>query len=284
VVPLIFFMLAAQASPTASETHEEQWPTARAERVIASPDWSDYRIYPMIARVKNEEGQVLPQVLVGPDGIPKACRIRFSSNFVELDEGSCRLMMQMKFEPVRDATGTPIASTYSRPLVWMLNDPRPFGSSGVKARLSIQGGRERSCKVVGGDGPYVAPWSAVGCWVFSDVQYYFGDASSKPLDATIEVRLDAGDQAPFLAESWPSGEPLAVQKIAFTVDENGDASSCTPVENRGLGARGMNNLSPCGGLLSKLWFEDAPTGTPARKGTIETRVYVINDNSQQPHP
>lgn len=275
----VAFAVAALFQAAASDLRTEVWPTIRPGRVTSTPDWSDYRIYPMAARKKEQEGRVLPELLVGSDGRPKACRILESSKFAELDAGSCRLMMEMKFEPALDANGKPTLSTYSRPLIWMLNSSRPFGSTVMKAHVSNSGGRQRSCSIIGGQGPYVSLWSTLGCLIFSDVQFYFGVAAQKSLDATIDVRLDAGDGAPFLSEPLPAGDPLAIQRITFVVDNSGDPVGCTLVQNQGFGARGMNNLSPCGGLLSNLWFQ-VPKGLSNRHGTIETRVYVVNDYSK----
>jgi len=275
VIPAPMLLLMMQMGGGAAGPSEAPWPTTKPGRVISSPDWSDYRIYPMAARVNNEEGRVLPEVLVGKDGVPQDCRIVSSSNFPDLDAGSCHLMLQMRFEPARDEAGHPVPSRYSRPLIWLLSDPRSFSSSTIKARLTIAGGREKSCKIVGGDGPLAAAWTGLGCAIFSDVEYYFGKSAPNSLEATIEVRLDAGDKSPFLDQAWPSGKPIAEQKIAFDVDDEGSPSGCTPVESRGFGPRGMNNLSPCGGLLSSIWFEDPPPGTPTRKGFLETRVYVL---------
>lgn len=275
MLPLLFFIQIASVSPNAGL---EQWPSARAGKVIATPDWSDYRIYPTAARAKNEEGRVQPEILVDVDGKPKACRILLSSNFPELDEGSCHLMMKMRFEPARDSTGHAITSYYSRPLIWLLDDPRPFASSSLKVRMTVQDGRWRTCEPVGGEGPYVQAWSAEACVVLSDVQLAFPDSASRALNAEIEVRLDAGDQASFLSNPWPSGEPVALKKIAFSVNEKGDPIACATVEARGFGPDGLNNLSPCGGLLSGLWFKSPPAGATPPKGTIETRVYVLSDD------
>jgi TonB family protein len=270
--------LAAQVGPGSQTSTTQAWPGIRPGRVIATPDWSDYRIYPGAARKKDEEGKVVPEILVGADGKAQACRIVSSSNFADLDAGSCHLMMQMRFEPAWDPSGTPVPSHYSRTLIWLLSDPRPFASSRLRAHFTIADSRMQACDVVGGEGPYTAAWAAMGCAVLSDAKYDFL-AGLRSANVTMEVRLDANDRAILLDEPWPAGEPVAVQKITFTVNGKGDPVGCTPVESRGFGERGMNNLSPCGGLLSNLWFENPPRGTPPWKGTMDTRVYVVSDNA-----
>src|SRR3954469_9493317 len=86
---------------------EAEWPTARPEGILATPDWSDYRIYPETARTKEQQGSVTPELLIGANGIPKKCRIVGSSYFPGLDAGTCKLVMKMRFEPARDAAGKP---------------------------------------------------------------------------------------------------------------------------------------------------------------------------------
>ena len=271
----MFLSLLAAAAVQFSDFGSEMWPSVSAGRVTATPDWSDYRIYPVAALRKEQEGLVVPELLVGVDGVPLACRILKSSRFAELDAGSCALMMKMRFEPGRDAAGNPVPSRYSRPLMWGLTDPRPFASSRILARVSIAAGRFTGCEVVEGQGPYLAYWSGLACPTFRDAAYFFGDRRNETLNATIEVRLDAGDGAPFLNQPARTGELVAEEKVAFGIDATGSANNCRPIISHGFGVRGMNNLSPCGRLLSILWFEKPPKGAPSRKGTFETRVTLL---------
>lgn len=271
--------LAQSALPVAPS--QEPWPTNSPGRILSTPDWSDYRIYPEAALEKEQEGRVVPELLIGKDGVPKACRIVVSSKFAELDSGTCDLMLKMRFEPARDAAGAPIPSHFERATIWGLTDPRPFASSSLRVRLAIADGAVKRCDVVGGEGPYVAFWSGLACSVYGDVGYYFPSRRQGTLAALVDVRLDAGDNAPFLKEPWISGDEIAAEKIAFTINNEGDASACAPIETHGLGSRGLNNLSPCERLLSGLWFESSPPGAATRKGLFETRVTVVRDEPQR---
>jgi hypothetical protein len=206
-----------------------------------------------------------------------------SSNFTDLDLGTCDLMMQMRFEPARDRSGRPIPSQFSRPVTWLLADERPFASSSIRARVTISNGRKQSCEILRGEGAYIVPWSALACGIFGDVGYYFGTSADRSLNAIIEARLDAGDGASLLNEPWPSGNPLAVEKVSFEVNRSGDPTGCAPLEGRGFGERGLNNLSPCGRLLSILWFKTRPNSKKALKGTFETRVYALTASAQTNH-
>jgi TonB family protein len=279
VIQVLLLAALAQSTSTPSSA-DEHWPTTAHGRVISSPDWSDYRIYPQAALKKEQEGRVIPELLIGADGKPKACRIVVSSKFAELDAGTCNLAMQMRFEPARDASGAPVPSHYERPFNWGLTTARPFESSTLTARVRIDEGALQECEVVGGEGPYVGFWSTLACWVFSDVHYYFGQHSDEPLTASIDIRLDSGDHAAFLDRPERSGKRIAEEKIAFTISRKGDASQCAPLESSGFGPRGLNNLSPCGRLLSALWFVDPPRDAPPRGGTFETTVTAIEDDPQ----
>jgi hypothetical protein len=55
------------------------WPVSKPGRILATPDWSDYRIYPLAARLKDAEGAVVSELLVGTIGEPTECRVVQSS-------------------------------------------------------------------------------------------------------------------------------------------------------------------------------------------------------------
>lgn len=266
-------LLAFATLPTVTaQTTPDTWPTVRPGKVVSTPDWSDYNVYPITARSKQQEGRVRPELLVDKDGHPLDCRIVESSGFEELDSGTCKVMMQMRFEPARDQNGIAIMSRFSRPIIWLLSDPRPFASSRLNTIVRVEGKRLRECTVTSGDGPYLAYWSAHACTTYLDVGYFFGAHANEARSAVIETRLDANDGATFLDQPWPAGELIAKERLKFTINQSGDPSGCSPLESFGFGSRDLNNLSPCGKLLSILWFQSAESKTAVRSGVIETRV------------
>jgi TonB family protein len=273
----IAFLIGAAAVQPQPTPGPSEWPTVTPEGVKATPDWSDSRLYPMAARKKNEEGSISAQLLVGPDGKPRDCRIVQSSKFADLDEGTCRLMLQMRFDPAHDSRGAPIPSTYSRDVVWLLVDPRPFTSSILKVRANISDGRQTSCQVVGGEGPYVIAWSALACPLLKDLPYYFGSHAWRTASVSVEFRLDAGDRALMLNQPWGAAPLIASEKLSFVVDAEGDPSQCTPIEKYGFGPRSPTDTSPCPSLLGLLWFYTAERSAPPRKGIFETRVYLVGE-------
>ena len=261
-------VIAAQNAP--GPLAEEMWPDAKSGRILETPDWSDYRIYPRAALKKDEEGRVKAELFVGSDGKPVKCRILNTSFRPDLDAGTCELMMQMRFDSARDAAGKAIQSHYVRAFNWRLTDPIRFASGYLKVRVSVRDGRLRRCEIQEGAGPYLTPWSSVACPIVGDVPYYFG--SLKSGEDIVEIRLDASDQADFLARPWTSGRVIASERIVFNINYKGDPSECTASQRSGFGDRGLNNLSNCGRFLSILWFA-SPEDKKTRSGTFETRVF-----------
>jgi len=277
VIGLLLSLALAQ-SQAATATETPPWPTAPAGRILSTPDWSDYHTYPPAAQEKEQQGRVRPEIRIGADGTPIECRIVETSNFPELDAGTCERFMQMRFEPARDASGQPVESHYTRWVNWRLTDEQPFASSMLRIRLQVDSGRVTRCKVEAGEGQYVAYWSSFACSIFRDFKYYLGEHASRSVEALIEVRLDAGDGATFLQSPWADGTAIAAEKVAFTISPSGDASECAALERHGFGPRGLNNLSQCGRLLATLWFAPSATAGGARKGTFETRVVAVREH------
>ncbi|WP_129793774.1 energy transducer TonB [Sphingosinicella sp. CPCC 101087] len=68
------------------------------------------RDYPRGALRSGAEGQVFARVQVAADGRVIGCRVEQSSGHPELDETTCRLIMQrFRYEPARDAQGNRVA-------------------------------------------------------------------------------------------------------------------------------------------------------------------------------
>ena len=276
IASIVSGMLAGQVP--AADVLYQSWPTADHGRVMSTPDWSDYRIYPPEALDKNQQGTVHAESLIGTDGVPKECRIVESSGHTELDAGTCKLFLQMRFEPARDENGKPIPSHFDSKVTWRFADPVPFASSTLNIKIQIKNHKVTSCAVQGGEGPSVQIWIVNACSFLEDTSYFFGGNTPNSARAALEVRLDAGDNSPILQAPRASGRSIAMQKISFTVSESGDPTGCVPLENHGFGVRGMRSLSPCGPFLATLYFESPFPAEKAqpRQGTIETRVLLLD--------
>jgi len=258
--------------PAQAQTNGDVWPTATSGKIISTPNWSDYRVYPPAARRRGQEGRVFAEVLVGVDGVPTKCRMRQSSGSPELDAGTCSLMLSMRFEPATDSKGVPVQSVWARRINWLLDDPRPFASSMVDAEL--QAGQP--CRVVRAEGAYATWWSSVACTFFADRKYLLGTNAATNKVATVSARLDANDGRSFAVRPWPNGTMIAREIVSFEIDQKGDAIKCRASVSTGFGPRGLNDLSPCGRLVSSLWLKKAE----GKRGSIETRVYLAADDGR----
>lgn len=77
--------------------------------------------YPSSSLRNNEEGAVGFRLDIGTDGRVTACTVTQSSGHPLLDETSCRLLSRRaRFNIAKDASGTPITSTYSSRFVWKI--------------------------------------------------------------------------------------------------------------------------------------------------------------------
>ncbi len=261
--------LAQSAAPS------EPWPAVPPRRILASPDWSDPRIYPLAARAADAEGVVRSETLVGSDGVPRACRIVTSSGNAALDEGTCALVMSMRFEPAIGADGEAIQSLYPHAIRWSLSRKRVFASGSVTALVILHENGSQGCKVLNVQGPYSGSWAGNACIAFFDRPHFFASDAVPGKRYAIAMRLDAGDQDAALAPPWPNGKMIAQQKVGFTVSKRGRPENCTPTMATGFGPRSYNNPSPCGSLVAGLWLKDAR----GRPGVVETRVYILEQGN-----
>ena len=87
-------------------------------------DWFPQDSYPAAARRAEAEGRVSVRVTVGPNGRVTACSVTSSSGNADLDSTTCRLAQRNgRFNPAKDANGTPIESSFPlRNVVWKLEN------------------------------------------------------------------------------------------------------------------------------------------------------------------
>ena len=77
--------------------------------------------YPAESLKNKEEGQVVFELKIGKDGLPKSCRIVESSGFERLDSRACAILMQRaRFEPARLSNGEATEDTYRSRLTWRI--------------------------------------------------------------------------------------------------------------------------------------------------------------------
>lgn len=87
-------------------------------------NWFPQDSYPAAARRANAQGKVSVRVSVGADGRVADCAVTASSGNEDLDAATCRLARRNgRFEPARDAQGSPVASSVAlRNVHWRLMD------------------------------------------------------------------------------------------------------------------------------------------------------------------
>lgn len=265
----LLLLVAAQAVRSGNPSQANVTPP----EIISTPDWSDFRIYPKAALDRDEEGRVQARIIIGADGVPRRCDVTSTSNFKELDAGTCELMMKMRFKPARDSKGGLIQSSYQRSSEWRLTEPARFEPGTLTVSAQIRNGLLNTCDILRVSGPYEDIWRRTACSFLTDTPYFFKASAISSANAVVEVKIDPREPSEKGPTPQTSDTPVAAEKIAFEIDGGGNPVNCKPLEQFGFGPRGLNNLSPCGRFLSSLWFEVSP-GMPKR-GTIETRVYML---------
>ncbi len=94
-------------------------PSRRVAGRIKSSD------YPRAARDAGVEGTVTVRYTVGVEGRVTDCRVARSSGSPELDDTTCRLILQrFRFEPGRDAAGRPIPDGWEEEHIWTMGGHR----------------------------------------------------------------------------------------------------------------------------------------------------------------
>ena len=253
----------------------ERWPDRTAGAPVSAPDWSDYRLYPQAALALDQEGRVEVEALIGSDGVPSACRVRRTSGYAELDQGTCNLMNLLRFAPTRDGESRPLQSVYRRTFLWLLSDPTPFATTQVTADISVVGGTVAGCTLRRhGEAP--PEWTKLACRnIASELDYYLGTRRLGARRARIVVEVvPTGSTAPASRETLP--EPAAEWRSEFGLAPNGDIRDCRKLVDRGFGPPTANQQSPCGFFLTRTWFAPVDPAVGPATGIFELRVYVLD--------
>lgn len=238
---------------------------------IHRPDFQDYNVYPPEARALEQEGTVIPETLVGKNGIPIACRIVKSSGFAELDDGSCALMLEMRFAPPRAADGRNVETVFKVKLDWSLSEPTPFGPARIVARLTLKDGAVDDC-AVDRSGSVPAEWLVLACrTIANQAAYYLGDGRFRARRASVVVAVGPAGTAAAAAQP---GRRVAQRLTEFELTREGDVRNCRTTRNDGFGAPRFDHQGPCGFFLVKPWFEPDPDAEAPARGTIEVSVYL----------
>lgn len=83
--------------------------------------WATNDDYPVRAMVEEREGTSGFRLTVGADGAPTGCEIIAPSGHADLDEATCRLLLERaRFTPGLDAGGKPVGGTYTNRIRWQI--------------------------------------------------------------------------------------------------------------------------------------------------------------------
>jgi TonB family protein len=248
------------------------WALPRPGRIVGGPDWSNYAIYPPGALEREQEGAVTFVLQVTPEGRARACAIAGSSGFAELDDGTCVLALEMRFEPRRDDSGRAVDSTYRGRITWLLGDQLTLAPGRLAVSFALVGGHAEGCRAEGRGGVPPA-WARSGCRIVAgDPRFFLGEGLAGARRATVVVTL----RPPRDATIWtaPAGTRLAVRRTEFLLSKQGDPSECRTAENRGFGTPRFDYSGPCGLFLTQAWLRPAEGQTSTDRGAVEIESYV----------
>jgi TonB family protein len=250
----------------------EAWPEPIELRVRQAPDWSDYRLYPPVARRRELEGVVTVETRVGADGTPRACRILGSSGHVELDDGTCDLALRMRFAPPRRPDGTAAEAAYRARISWLLADPTTFGPGRFTIALDVAGGLVTGCRTERSDA-VPREWPRYACRVMdSTVSHYFGDSLATARRATILLDLvPRGMEPPAPA---PPGRLVARRRTEFEVTRGGKLRNCRTTLDEGFAPLLRDHSGPCSLFLTRAWLRRGKGRDAPDAGALITRTYV----------
>lgn len=122
------------ATPTAATPHEQTPPTAAVTRISTASDAipvtqprieaghlnNPAPVYPALSRRFGEQGRVLLDVLILPDGTVGEIRLKTSSTFARLDAAALSAVKRWRYQPARRGA-SPIAYWYVQPIVFSLH-------------------------------------------------------------------------------------------------------------------------------------------------------------------
>ena len=238
------------------------WPPARQLKVLRSPDWSDYRLYPAEARRREQEGTVVVEALVGKDGAPRECRVSRSSGHSELDLGTCALALQMRFAPPRDSEGANVEAVFRTRLVWLLERPTKLGAARLTAELTLDKGEVTGCRL-SSVGAVPRVWPRLACRTLAyDAGYYLGPDRFGASRASVLLELHPAAGPP-LEAATARGRLVHSRSIRFRLSRKGDPTDCVGQGPKGFGSSRIYADPACGLFLIQSWIKPGkpPAGT-----------------------
>ncbi|WBO24656.1 energy transducer TonB [Sphingomonas abietis] len=112
---------------------------AKFARPLGYPgDWITSEDYPADAIRLKVEGATGFRLDIDADGAVARCTVTATSGSDELDQTACELLVRRaRFSPAMDASGHPIAATYSSSVRWQIPQPAPIPIAPVDIQVSF---------------------------------------------------------------------------------------------------------------------------------------------------
>lgn len=239
--------------------------------------WVTNDDYPAAALRAGQQGVVEFTLDVGTDGCVTACRIDRSSGYPILDTTTCSLMLRRaRFNPAADASGKPIAATWSSQSKWVLPPddpiaPRPWTTHALASYS--EDGRLLSCT---GSGDAPQTHLSRFCQFATRIPAAHLAILRKDRPGAFIVAMEGagrfdGQTAVPVAQA---GEPVAKITIDFGIDARGYMSDCNARDETPAALAGRFG-SACGLLMEDYVPARDAAGQPVpRRGSIAI-VYTM---------
>ena len=257
------------------------YPAKRARPLAQVASLISDRDYPRAALRANQQGTVGFTLQVDPDGQVAGCSVTRPSGSTAIDAATCAIMQsRARFEPARNALGTPVPDRYSARIAWRINRRlnQPFAplliieemradASGAITCTSAINGRARAPK------PCPAGPNSAGLASLARAQ-------GKPLALSAVVKLiPEGMAEP--ADGASRGDRFRASDALLTVGADGSFRACRVTRNEWLG--GGNSGVPPSPCLD--WYPGMKLYVRARKGSPARTVRVtVRGHAEHPWP
>lgn len=145
----VMLILAAQMASHSAPAPPRGRGAAQAQMLNLSEVFDDAN-YPFLAQGRSDEGRVQFRVSVDAQGVATGCVITEAAAANTLNQPTCDLILaKARFAPARDRRGRAVASTFTRRVVWTLQNGAPLAVADGHERvvLTFDGAGKVDCRI-----------------------------------------------------------------------------------------------------------------------------------------
>lgn len=223
--------------------------------------------YPREAAKRGIEDEVHYEVNVDASGKPTACRITFSSGSPLLDQPTCAIIMTNgRFQPAKDANGSPVAGQYRNSALWQLH--LGHGPRWAAAIVDLSDPNHPACKDRTQGGPVIA----MNCSYLLHHPSLLAEFAKTMKGVVYFGSMTFDGNKPY------RGDPQWGERVTYAASDRyylKGRSDCAVVSAEGLNAvKGLSVKQPCadfyriGGIKPEMRDQ-------ANQIRFETSVFVI---------